>query len=292
LGWTIDRERVFAPARGTPAYEQIAAAIEAAITQGELSAGEQLPTVRALARQLKVSSASVAVAYSVLERRGRVDAHVGRGTFVRDGRRAGEPDAPRARAAIPVADAQRRAELGARPSASGSLRRRVLYFGDRLRAVNPGALVCTSSWPDPTLLPLQVLKDGFATVLEHMQPGDLQYSGPWAHRELAEALLPRLERDGIVADPSHLVVVNSVAQLLGLTLDIAPAVVGTNDLCVAVEEPGYHSAFNLIESRGVRLIGVEDDADGAQPESLGAALAGGANLVLLTPRALNPTGAS
>src|SRR5437762_13521794 len=84
MGWTIDRSGVFEASSGGPRYAAIAAEIEAALNRGELRAGDRLPTVRALAHELGVSSASVAVAYSLLERRGRVQAHVGRGTFVAD----------------------------------------------------------------------------------------------------------------------------------------------------------------------------------------------------------------
>ena len=40
------------------------------------------------------------------------------------------------------------------------------------------------------------------------------------------------------------------------------------------------------------MIGMETDEDGARPESLESAIRAGANAVLLTPRAHNPTGAS
>src|SRR5919199_6914070 len=82
MSWTIDRSAVFKSGGRMPRYERIAAAIETALERGDLRPGDRLPTVRALARQLEVSSASVAVAYSLLERRGRLHARVGRGTFV------------------------------------------------------------------------------------------------------------------------------------------------------------------------------------------------------------------
>src|SRR5260370_29410166 len=96
MSWTIDRAAVFKSNGRTPRYEGIASAIETALERGELKPGDRLPTVRALASQLQVSSASVAVAYSLLERRGRLRAHVGRGTFVRqavaDGRQTARPE--------------------------------------------------------------------------------------------------------------------------------------------------------------------------------------------------------
>src|SRR3954464_6803164 len=82
MAWTFEPKHLLASPDGAPRYEQIAAVIEAAIDRGDFRVGDRLPTVRALARQLDVSGASVAGAYSLLARRGRVSAQVGRGTFV------------------------------------------------------------------------------------------------------------------------------------------------------------------------------------------------------------------
>jgi DNA-binding transcriptional MocR family regulator len=56
---------------------------ERAITSGALGAGEQLPTVRALAEALDLSPTTVAAAYRELARRGLVVGEGRRGTFVR-----------------------------------------------------------------------------------------------------------------------------------------------------------------------------------------------------------------
>jgi DNA-binding transcriptional MocR family regulator len=185
-----------------------------------------------------------------------------------------------------------------RPSArsrsllAASWRRRALRFSVRLQTLNPDALVCTASWPDPSLLPMDVLKRAYVQVAEQLHPKDLQYAGPEAHPELARAALPHLDRDGVPAEADDLVVVSSTRQLLTLTLQVAPSVLGTGALTVAVEEPGHYTMYDTVESLGHQLAGVEVDAEGAVPASLEAALERGANIVLLTPRALNPTGAS
>jgi GntR family transcriptional regulator/MocR family aminotransferase len=158
--------------------------------------------------------------------------------------------------------------------------------------MRPAALPCSSSWPDPNLLPVEAVKRAYVGAIERTRPSDLQYSTPEVHPELAAALLPRLAKDGLVAEAHQLIVVNSFNQLLTLVLQVAPALVGGPTLGVAVEEPGYHTALQLIERHGHRLLGVETDGEGMLPGSLRAALAQGARLVLVTPRALNPTGAS
>ena len=287
---TFDATRLLAPEEGTPRYEQIAAAIDAAIDRGEYGVGDRLPTVRALARQLGVSGASVAVAYGLLARRGRVHAQVGRGTFV------SPPPTPRAASSThePMAprDMPRRASESSRSLLMASWRRRALRFGERLRALNPDAFICTASWPDPDLLPTNVLKRAFVQVMERLQPIDLQYTGPEPHPELMRALLPHFERDGVPAGADDLIVMSASKQLLTLALRVAPAQLESRELVVAVEEPGHYTMFDTIETLGHRLIGVDVDAEGAVPESLDGALARGANVILLTPRAHNPTGAS
>lgn len=80
------RAKAWKPARLSPrgpVYLAIADAIAAAVTAGELAPGERLPTHRALARELGVNVVTITRAYAEAGRRGLVDGHVGRGTFVR-----------------------------------------------------------------------------------------------------------------------------------------------------------------------------------------------------------------
>jgi GntR family transcriptional regulator/MocR family aminotransferase len=288
MAWTIDRRRVVEANSDVPRYAAIAAEIEAALNRGELRPGDRLPTVRALARELGVSSASVAVAYSLLERRGRVQAHVGRGTFVAESTPASAPAEHNLVHAAPT----RTPGLAFEVPVARAWRRRVLQFGDRLRAISPGALACASSWPDPALLPFELLKGAYSAVLKRLEPADLQYAGPEAHADLAQAVLPRLASDGIVAVPTNMLVMSSFGQLLTIVLQAAPPLFGTEPVSVAVEEPGYHASFNVIENLGHHLVGVGTDEHGALPGSLRLALEAGVSIALLTPRALNPSGAT
>lgn len=61
---------------------------------------------------------------------------------------------------------------------------------------------------------------------------------------------------------------------------------------VVVEDPCYISSANAIRLAGMQVVGAEVDEQGMSPVSLKAALAKGAQAVLITPRAHNPTGAS
>lgn len=70
------------PADPTPLYAQLARAIQFAITIGKLGIGDQLPTVRQLAVDLRINANTVAKVYAELERTGVVETRRGVGTFV------------------------------------------------------------------------------------------------------------------------------------------------------------------------------------------------------------------
>jgi GntR family transcriptional regulator len=66
----------------TPLYHQLERSIRFAIATGRLAVGDQLPTVRQLAVDLRINANTVAKVYSELERAGVVETRRGVGTFV------------------------------------------------------------------------------------------------------------------------------------------------------------------------------------------------------------------
>jgi len=67
---------------GRSKYKALAQAIRDAIMTGALSAGEQLPPMRELGYRIGLTPGTVARAYAILTEEGRLEAQVGRGTFV------------------------------------------------------------------------------------------------------------------------------------------------------------------------------------------------------------------
>lgn len=65
-----------------PLYEQIMGFIKSAVISGDLKPGEGLPSVRALAAELKISALTVKKAYDRLEEEGFVVTVHGKGSFV------------------------------------------------------------------------------------------------------------------------------------------------------------------------------------------------------------------
>ena len=70
------------PKSGVPFYRQIIDQIRYGIAAGKLTVGDQLPTVRALAVQLKVNLNTVNKAYKELEIQNVLETQRGSGTFI------------------------------------------------------------------------------------------------------------------------------------------------------------------------------------------------------------------
>lgn len=65
-----------------PLYEQIQNQIKSQILNGNLKSGEGLPSIRSLAKELKVSIITTKRSYEELEKEGLIQTVVGKGTFV------------------------------------------------------------------------------------------------------------------------------------------------------------------------------------------------------------------
>ena len=68
---------------GVPIYEQIEEQIKSQIMTGDLAAGDALPSMRVLAKDLKISVITTKRAYEDLERDGFIESVVGKGSFVK-----------------------------------------------------------------------------------------------------------------------------------------------------------------------------------------------------------------
>jgi len=125
---------------GIPIYLQVVERIKERLAAGQLKPGDQLPTVRALALELRVNFNTIARAYRIMDEAGIISTQQGRGTYIL------ETPSPEAAASIRqqaledltrryLADAER---LGASPEElSGVLYRQVTQWKeDRSQATD------------------------------------------------------------------------------------------------------------------------------------------------------------
>ena len=146
--------------------------------------------------------------------------------------------------------------------------------------VPPGARDLASGNPDPALLP--PLATGLAGIDTspggHLEEGKLE-----ALVDLARA---QLTEDGIPAPA--LAVVGGALDGIERVL-VAHLRPGDS---VAVEDPGFVRAYDLLRPLGLHLEPFAVDDSGPVPDELERALRAGARAAIVTPRAQNPTGAA
>jgi GntR family transcriptional regulator len=69
---------------GIPIYMQVVERMRERLASGRLQPGDQLPTVRALALELRVNFNTIARAYRILDEAGIISTQQGRGTYILD----------------------------------------------------------------------------------------------------------------------------------------------------------------------------------------------------------------
>jgi GntR family transcriptional regulator len=67
---------------GVPIYMQLVDRIKQLAASGQLQPGEQLPTMRQLAAELRINYNTVGRAYAILDQEGVISTQQGRGTFI------------------------------------------------------------------------------------------------------------------------------------------------------------------------------------------------------------------
>lgn len=75
-------ELVVSNSSDQPIYEQIATQIRTQVLDGHLAEGDRLPSIRALATQLRISAITTKRAYQELETQGYIHTVPGKGCFV------------------------------------------------------------------------------------------------------------------------------------------------------------------------------------------------------------------
>jgi GntR family transcriptional regulator / MocR family aminotransferase len=235
-----------------------------AILDGRLMPGHRLPPSRELAGRLSVSRNTVTVAYDRLVGEGFITAHVGTGTFVSDDvadhiARAKPPDsALRPRAiwnTIPISTAfERHAEFNFRPGV-----------------------------PDARLFPYQTWRRLLATEVRASAAGIGIYADPAGHPGLREAIARHIGiTRGVQATAEDIVVTNGTQQAVDV---VARVLLAPGDR-VAVEDPGYRPPRWLLQSLGMRVVGVPVDAEGLVVDQIPART----RLVYVTPSHQYPLG--
>jgi DNA-binding transcriptional MocR family regulator len=263
-----------------PISDQIVAYLRRAIEARRLAPGAKLAPIRTLAKELGVNRETVAAAYRELETLGLTEATVGRGTFVLD--RAATPSGVTAGARSgerPFEPALSRASEAA--AATGAAR--VDY------SAPAGAVRFERLIPDASLFPHEEFRKTLGRALAKGGAALYDYGDPRGDLALRRALVERMARAGIEADPDDVLITAGATQGFA----IATRLFCDAGDAVVVESPTYPWAFGTLLACGLRPVPVPLAADGIDLDRLDAALARSAPRLLYTmPSFHNPTGLS
>ncbi len=270
------------PKGKTPMYEQLYAAVAAAIREGELRHGEKLPSKRELCARLGVSRATVETAYELLLAEGYVEARPRSGYYAAEYQSTPFPVGTST--ACPACEASNRS-TGAPVSVSHSKPKERTsnpcpYVPDQ-NGDTEASLLSTSA-VDVSAFPYASWAKLYREVV-YNSPALLQRGDPRGDAALREALAQMLSGyRGVHCTPAQLVVGSGMETLIGQLVTLfGPETV------YAMEDPGYPAMERSLTARGCSIRWVPMDESGMDAEALEAS---GATVAYLTPSHQFPLG--
>ena len=228
------------------------AALRDAVQSGRLAAGTRIPSTRTLAQQLGVSRGTVVAAFDQLTAEGYLTAVPGVGTVV---------------SPLP------------RSVSTATVR----------QPAPPTRLDLVPGYPDVDGFPTTAWLRSSRRVLSASPALGLRYGDPRGNRALREALAAYLGRTrGVRCTPDNVVITSGAVHglaLLGRTLSRS----GPTTVTVAIEEPSWGFAREVLSHNGLRLAPLPVDAHGACVDELSRD-ASAPEAVFVTPSHQYPSG--
>jgi len=254
-------------------FEQVAKAVRRLIAARSLVPGDRAPSLRASARHLGVSVATVVRAYDELEREGQLEARARSGYFVA---------APSA-----VVGLRRGRTLPGVPAA------RAVRTGEHVDEViesarQPDVVGFAIANPGNELLPSRALGRALRAVGASSSTTFLDYAPLAGEPALRHEIAARASRLGAPVAAADVLVTAGATEALALALRV---VTRTGDT-VVVESPCYFGLLRLLESLGLRAIELDTDpVHGLRPDALERVLERAAvSAVVSIATFNNPTG--
>jgi len=236
-------------------FEQVARAVRELISARTLVAGDRAPSLRASARHLGVSVATVVRAYEELEREGRLEARLRSGYYIATPTAVATPARPRAAGRVPAA----------RPVRAGE------HVDEIIESARlPGVVPFAVANPGTDLLPSKALGRALRAVAAGSPASLIDYAPMAGEPALQQEIAAHASRLGAPVDPGDVVVTAGATEALALALRVVTRPGDT----VVVESPVYFGLLRLLESHALRAIELPTDPiNGLEPESLERVLA-------------------
>ncbi|MGB7680855.1 MAG: PLP-dependent aminotransferase family protein [Candidatus Acidiferrales bacterium] len=259
--------------KGEPLYRQVYRGLRQAILSGTFRAGDCLPSTRDLAEELGISRTVVLLAYDQLLAEGFVAGRGGSGTYVSEGLGGSRPRRLQNSAGL---------QLSRYGSAAAAIAATVDFPGRRSIPLRYD--FAYGGRGDVETFPFEMWR---RILLRHARKApvrELDYGAAAGSLALREAISVHVRRSrAVLCDSSQVIVVNGSQQALDL---VARVLIERGDP-VAIEDPQYQGATEILRTVGARLLPVPVDRDGLNPGKLPKY----ARLAFVTPSHQFPTGA-
>ena len=242
-----------------PKYAAVVHTIEEALDDHRLKPGDKLPPVRELAWQLGITPGTVARAYTILTDAGRLEAQVGRGTFV------AQP--------APVAPLFAPIEIDVVPHDSETADGPISLFSPHLPGVGQWELI--------TRLMMQIAQEPPSGLMHYPNHAATLPARRAVLHWLRDTALGRVTPEDVVLTHGGQ---NAVVLILQALLRGRRPVVLVEELSY----PGFRRAAEMLRAE---VVPVAMDDEGLVPDALeAAARAHGAQILCTSPEVQNPTG--
>ncbi|MEA5513440.1 PLP-dependent aminotransferase family protein [Nodularia sp. UHCC 0506] len=256
-----------------PIYLQIRSYLSRLIQSGKITAGQKLPSIRALSESIQVNKLTVIEAYSLLEVDGLIHARQGSGYFVNPTFSPGFNRISYFAPAQEVIISQGGGSFLEQYTASIQARRQA------------DMIDFSSGFPhNPGLANLQrVAKRALAKAGDILFKEDL----PQGQLLLRQLIAQMLVQTGLVVSPEEIIITTGSQQALSLAMQYY---LQAGDWAI-VETPTYHGALGILENLGAKVIGIPMTAQGMNLELLEQYLNSHRPKLIYTISTLhNPTG--
>jgi GntR family transcriptional regulator/MocR family aminotransferase len=247
-----------------PIYRQIADQVRHQIRRGTLPVGTRLPSIRQLAEQVGVARLTVETAYDDLRSEGWIETFVGHGTFV------AKTASPQEQLALLSNDISARTMLEALPTLESIKVLRSFAYAE----------------PDEAFYPTESFWN-IMNNLQHFSRELMGYTVSQGEPKLRVEIAKLVRGRGMEISPDEILITNGVTQ--GISL-VVQALTQLGD-CIIVEQPTHMTLLNLLETYGVRPVGIPMEADGMNLDLLEKAIIQYRPRFIYTiPNYHNPTG--
>lgn len=250
-----------------PIYQQIIEYVSGKVGQGHWTVGSRLPSQRQLAQLFQVNRSTIVTAMEELISYGILKSDFGSGTRVASNTWSLLMSSP--------PDWNKYIQAGNFQENHPTIQTiNKLEFDQRYVRLGTGELA-------PDLFPRELIAESLEQLPQKIR--SLNYLGPLGLDELRETLRDHLEKKGIKAQVSNILITSGSLQALQL---ISVSMLRPGSV-VFTEEPTYLKSLQIFQSAGMKLSGIPMDQEGMEYWNIKR---GGDSLVYTIPSHQNPTG--